>query len=61
MSPVRRAVVTRGVMLGMLKQLLDTTIANIALPHMQASLANLATLYTTIGGDSLEPGTLARC
>jgi DHA2 family multidrug resistance protein len=38
MSPVRHAMVTLGVILGMLMQLLDMTIANVALPHMQVSL-----------------------
>jgi len=38
LSPVRHAIVTLGVILGMLMQLLDMTIANVALPHMQASL-----------------------
>jgi DHA2 family multidrug resistance protein len=38
LSPVRHAIVTLGVILGMLMQLLDLTIANVALPHMQASL-----------------------
>ena len=38
MSPARRALVTLGVILGMLMQLLDMTIAKVALPHMQASL-----------------------
>ena len=34
-----RAVVTIAVMLAVLLQVLDTTIANVALPHMQASLS----------------------
>lgn len=38
LSPARHAMVTLGVILGMLMQLLDLTIANVALPHMQASL-----------------------
>jgi DHA2 family multidrug resistance protein len=38
LSPIRHALVTAGVILGMLMQVLDTTIANVALPHMQASL-----------------------
>jgi len=38
LSPLRHALVTAGVILGMLMQVLDTTIANVALPHMQASL-----------------------
>ena len=38
LSPARHALVTLGVILGMLMQLLDMTIANVALPHMQASL-----------------------
>lgn len=38
LSPVRHALVTAAVILGMLMQVLDTTIANVALPHMQASL-----------------------
>jgi MFS transporter, DHA2 family, multidrug resistance protein len=37
LSPLRHALVTAGVILGMLMQVLDTTIANVALPHMQAS------------------------
>ncbi|HET9810644.1 MAG TPA: DHA2 family efflux MFS transporter permease subunit [Sphingomicrobium sp.] len=35
----QRAVVTIGVMMAVLLQVLDTTIANVALPHMQASLS----------------------
>jgi DHA2 family multidrug resistance protein len=38
LSPIRHALVTAGVILGMLMQVLDTTIANVALPHMQATL-----------------------
>ena len=38
LSPLRHALVTLGVILGMLMQVLDTTIANVALPHMQSSL-----------------------
>ena len=38
MDPGRRALVTIAVMLAVLIQVLDTTIANVALPHMQASL-----------------------
>src|SRR3954454_19053376 len=38
LSPGRHAMVTAGVILGMLMQVLDTTIANVALPHMTASL-----------------------
>ena len=34
-----RLIVTIGVMMGVLLQVLDTTIANVALPHMQASLS----------------------
>ncbi len=34
----RRAIVTIAVMLAVLMQVLDTTIANVALPHMQATL-----------------------
>src|SRR3954453_5385192 len=34
-----RSIVTIGVMMAVLLQVLDTTIANIALPHMQASLS----------------------
>src|SRR5678809_1805583 len=34
----QRLIVTIGVMLAVLLQVLDTTIANVALPHMQASL-----------------------
>jgi DHA2 family multidrug resistance protein len=33
-----RIIVTIGVMMAVLLQVLDTTIANVALPHMQASL-----------------------
>ena len=37
--PVRnRGVLTVGVMGAMVMQILDTTIANVALPHMQTSL-----------------------
>jgi len=36
---MERVVVTIGVMLAVLLQVLDTTIANVALPHMQASLS----------------------
>jgi len=36
---VQHALVTTGVILGMLMQVLDTTIANVALPHMRASLS----------------------
>jgi DHA2 family multidrug resistance protein len=39
LSPMRHALVTTGVILGMLMQVLDTTIANVALPHMRASLS----------------------
>jgi len=35
----QRLIVTIGVMLAVLLQVLDTTIANVALPHMQASLS----------------------
>ena len=38
LDPGRRALVTVAVMLAVLIQVLDTTIANVALPHMQASL-----------------------
>jgi DHA2 family multidrug resistance protein len=38
LPPLQHALVTIGVILGMLMQVLDTTIANVALPHMQASL-----------------------
>src|ERR1051325_3514656 len=38
LSPIAHALVTIGVILGMLMQVLDTTIANVALPHMAASL-----------------------
>src|SRR5215216_2851358 len=34
-----RLIVTIGVMMAVLLQVLDTTIANVALPHMQASLS----------------------
>ncbi len=36
---VDHALVSLGVILGMLMQVLDTTIANVALPHMMASLS----------------------
>src|SRR3954468_22376985 len=39
LSQLQHALVTTGVILGMLMQVLDTTIANVALPHMQASLS----------------------
>ncbi len=38
LDPARRVLVTIAVMLAVLIQVLDTTIANVALPHMQASL-----------------------
>ena len=38
LDPTRRTLVTIAVMLAVLIQVLDTTIANVALPHMQASL-----------------------
>jgi DHA2 family multidrug resistance protein len=38
LEPGRRMLVTIAVMLAVLIQVLDTTIANVALPHMQASL-----------------------
>src|SRR3954465_10052486 len=38
LGPLAHALVTIGVILGMLMQVLDTTIANVALPHMRASL-----------------------
>src|SRR6188508_3893195 len=38
LDPGRRLLVTIAVMLAVLIQVLDTTIANVALPHMQASL-----------------------
>ena len=38
LDPVKRLLVTIAVMLAVLIQVLDTTIANVALPHMQASL-----------------------
>ena len=38
LEPGQRALVTIAVMLAVLIQVLDTTIANVALPHMQASL-----------------------
>jgi DHA2 family multidrug resistance protein len=38
LDPVERVFVTIAVMLAVLIQVLDTTIANVALPHMQASL-----------------------
>jgi MFS transporter, DHA2 family, multidrug resistance protein len=39
LDPLDHALVTIGVILGMLMQVLDTTIANVALPHMRASLS----------------------
>ena len=39
LEKVQHALVTTGVILGMLMQVLDTTIANVALPHMRASLS----------------------
>jgi DHA2 family multidrug resistance protein len=39
LSSGRRLIVTIGVMTAVLLQVLDTTIANVALPHMQASLS----------------------
>ena len=38
LDPAKRLLVTIAVMLAVLIQVLDTTIANVALPHMQASL-----------------------
>ena len=38
LDSTRRTLVTIAVMLAVLIQVLDTTIANVALPHMQASL-----------------------
>lgn len=38
LDPMRHFLVTVAVMLAVLMQVLDTTIANVALPHMQASL-----------------------
>ena len=38
LEPGSRRLVTFGVMLAVLMQVLDTTIANVALPHMQAAL-----------------------
>ncbi|WP_281399802.1 MFS transporter [Sphingomonas rhizophila] len=38
LEPGRRLLVTIAVMLAVLIQVLDTTIANVALPHMQAAL-----------------------
>ena len=38
LEPGRRTLVTIAVMLAVLMQVLDTTIANVALPHMQATL-----------------------
>ncbi|MEO7379071.1 MAG: DHA2 family efflux MFS transporter permease subunit [Sphingomicrobium sp.] len=38
LEPGRRALVTFAVMLAVFMQVLDTTIANVALPHMQAAL-----------------------
>jgi MFS transporter, DHA2 family, multidrug resistance protein len=39
LPPAERIIVTVGVMMAVLLQVLDTTIANVALPHMQASLS----------------------
>jgi DHA2 family multidrug resistance protein len=39
LPPGQRIIVTIGVMMAVLLQVLDTTIANVALPHMQASLS----------------------
>src|ERR671929_1205438 len=39
LPPGQRLIVTIGVMMAVLLQVLDTTIANVALPHMQASLS----------------------
>jgi len=39
LPPAERLIVTIGVMAAVLLQVLDTTIANVALPHMQASLS----------------------
>ena len=39
LPPRERIIVTIGVMMAVLLQVLDTTIANVALPHMQASLS----------------------
>ena len=39
LPPAERMIVTIGVMMAVLLQVLDTTIANVALPHMQASLS----------------------
>lgn len=39
LPPGERIIVTIGVMMAVLLQVLDTTIANVALPHMQASLS----------------------
>jgi DHA2 family multidrug resistance protein len=45
MSPTQRAFTTTAVILAMLMQILDQTIANVALPHMQTSLgANRETI-----------------
>ena len=38
LPPGQRLIVTVGIMAAVLLQVLDTTIANVALPHMQASL-----------------------
>ena len=38
-SPQRKSAVTFAVMLAAIMQMLDTTIANVALPHMQGSLS----------------------
>lgn len=45
LDPTRKLLVTIGIIAGMLMQVLDTTIANVALPHMQTSLgANRETI-----------------
>ena len=47
-----RVIVTIGVMMAVLLQVLDTTIANVALPHMQASLSATQDTHQ-LGADQL--------
>ena len=55
LPPRERIIVTIGVMMAVLLQVLDTTIANVALPHMQASLSasqdSICLLYTSDAAD----------
>ena len=62
-----RLIVTIGVMMAVLLQVLDTTIANVALPHMQASLSAtqdtinwVLTSYIVVVGDRAADQRLAR-